>query len=84
MAVVIRDIQDKEMTIYNPDGTILVVTHNMMCVLDVLIQIREQGLDGYTFQAEGEVRKEITKYGRIKYGFKSVYSEQVYILLGMK
>ena len=48
MAVVIRDIQDKEMTIYNPDGTILVVTHNMLCVLDVLIQIREQGLDGYT------------------------------------
>ena len=83
MAIVVRDIQDKEMTIYNPDGSILVVTHNMLCVNDILIQIKEQKLSGYTIQLEGvDYKQEITDYGRIKQGLPDVYNEQLRELMG--
>lgn len=83
MAIIVRDIQDKEMTIYNPDGTILVVTHNMLCVNDILIQIKEQKLCGYTFQLEGrDYKQEITYYGRIEQGLPDVYNEQLRELMG--
>ena len=83
MAIIVRDIHDKEMTIYNPDGTILVITHNILCVNDILIQIREQKLSGYTFQLKGrDYKQEITDYGRIKQGLPDVYSEQIKALMG--
>ena len=83
MAIIVRDIQDKEMTIYNPDGTILVITHNILCVNDILIQIKDQKLSGYTIQLEGiDYKQEITDYGRIKQGFPDVYSEQLRELMG--
>ena len=71
------------MTIYNPDGTILVITHNILCVNDILLQIREQNLSGYMFQIEGrDYMQEITNDGRIKMDFQSVYDEQLRILVG--
>lgn len=83
MAIVVRDIQDKEMTIYNPDGSILVVTHNMLCVNDILLQIREQKLSGYTLQLEDkDYKQEITEYGHIKQGLHDVYSKQIKALMG--
>ena len=83
MAIIVRDIKDKEMTIYNPDGTILVITHNILCVNDILIQIKEQKLSGYTIQLEGsDYKQEITNYGRIKQGLPDVYSEQLRELMG--
>ena len=83
MAIIVRDIHDKEMTIYNPDGTILVVTHNMLCVNDILLQIREHKLSGYTIQLEGrDYKQEITDYGHIKQGLPDVYSEQIKALMG--
>ena len=83
MAIIVRDIQDKEMTIYNPDGTILVITHNILCVNDILIQIKEQKLSGYTFQLEGrDYKQEITDYGRIKQDFPHVYADQLRTLMG--
>lgn len=82
MAIIVRDIQDKEMTIYNPDGTILVITHNILCVNDILIQIKDQKLSGYTIKIESGDKQEITDYGRIKQGFPDVYSEQLRELMG--
>ena len=83
MAIIVRDIQDKEMTIYNPDGTIVVITHNILCVNDILIQIKDQKLSGYTIQLEGsDYKQEITDYGRIKQGLPDVYSEQLRGLMG--
>ena len=83
MAIIVRDIQDKEMTIYNPDGSILVVTRNILCVNDILLQIREQKLTGYMFQIEGrEYKQEITHYGRIKQDFPHVYADQLKALMG--
>lgn len=83
MAIIVRDIQDKEMTIYNPDGTILVITHNILCVNDILIQIKDQKLIGYTIQLEGrDYKQEITDYGRIKQGLPDVYNEQLRELMG--
>ena len=83
MAIIVRDIQDKEMTIYNPDGTILVITHNILCVNDILIQIKEQKLSGYTFQLEGwDYKQEITDDGRIEQDFPYVYDDQLRTLLG--
>ena len=83
MAIIVRDIRDKEMTIYNPDGTILVITHNILCVNDILIQIKEQKLSGYTIQLEGsDYKQEITDYGRIKQGLPDVYNEQLRELMG--
>ena len=83
MAIIVRDIQDKEMTIYNPDGTILVITHNILCVNDILIQIKDQKLSGYTIQLEGsDYKQEITDYGRIKQGLPDVYNEQLRELMG--
>ena len=83
MAIIVRDIQEKEMTIYNPDGTILVITHNILCVNDILIQIKDQKLSGYTIQLEGsDYKQEITDYGRIKQGLPDVYSEQLRGLMG--
>lgn len=79
MAIIVRDIQDKEMTIYNPDGTILVITHNILCVNDILIQIKDQKLSGYTIQLEGsDYKQEITDYE----GLPDVYSEQLRELMG--
>ena len=83
MAIIVRDIQDKEMTIYNPDGTILVITHNILCVNDILIQIKEQKLSGYTIQLEGrDYKQEITHYGRIKQDFPHIYDDQLRSLMG--
>ncbi len=83
MGIIVRDVQEKEMTIYNPDGTILVVTHNMLCVNDILLQIREQKLSGYTFQLEDrDYKQEITDHGHIKQGLPDVYSEQIKALMG--
>jgi hypothetical protein len=83
MAIIVRDIKDKEMTIYNPDGTILVITHNILCVHDILIQIKEQKLSGYTIQLEGcDYKREITDYGHIKQGLPDVYNEQLRKLMG--
>lgn len=81
MGIIVRDIQEKEMTVYNPDGSILVVTHNMLCIDDICLQIKEQGLEGYTIEQEGSGRCNITKYGRIKgSGFGDVsctYAEKI-------
>lgn len=82
MAIIVRDIQDKEMTVYNPDGSTLVVTHNMLCINDILIQIREQGLQGYTIQVDGRFVQGITSKGRIKDYFPCVFSEQLKTLMG--
>lgn len=83
MGIIVRDIQDKEMTIYNPDGSILVVTHNILCVNDILLQIREQKLAGYTFQVEGrEYKQEITSKGHIKQDFPHIYADQLRTLMG--
>ena len=83
MAIIVRDIQDKEMTIYNPDGTILVITHNILCVNDILIQIKDQKLSGYTIQLEGrDYKQEITDYGHIKQGLPTVWDEQLRELMG--
>lgn len=84
MGIIIRDIQDEEMTIYNPDGTILVVTHNILCVNDICIQIREQGLEGYTFQAKGGIKQEITPKGHIKQGVSLMFNKQMLFLMGIK
>lgn len=77
MPIIIRDLQDKEMTIFNPDGTVLVVTHNMLCVNDVLLQIREQDLEGYTIKIEGRPVQIISRKGRIKGYFPHVFAEQL-------
>lgn len=77
MGIIIRDLQDKEMTIFNPDRTVLVITHNMLCVNDVLLQIREQNLEGYAIQIEGKPLLEITKYGRVKGEFPHIFNEQL-------
>ena len=83
MAIIVRDIQDKEMTIYNPDGSILVITHNTLCVNDILLQIREQKLSGYMFQIEGRnYKQEITSKGHIKQGFPHIYADQLKALMG--
>ena len=83
MAIIVRDIQDKEMTIYNPDGTILVITHNILCVNDILIQIKDQKLSEYTIQLEGrDYKQEITPYGRIKQNFPHIYADQLKALMG--
>lgn len=50
MGIIVRDIQEKEMTVYNPDGSILVITYNMLCIDDICLQIKEQGLEGYTIE----------------------------------
>lgn len=84
MGIIVRDIRDKEMTVYNPDGSPLVVTHNMLCVNDILIQIREQGLEGYKFQMEGYSMRGITHKGHIKFGVRSVHAEQLAFLMGLK
>lgn len=84
MAIIVRDVQDKQMTIYNPDGSVLVITHNMLCINDILLQIREQNLEGYTFQVEDGIRQEITKRGRINYGLQCVFLKQTRILVGLK
>jgi len=83
MGIIVRDIQEKEMTVYNPDGSILVVTHNMLCIDDILVQIKEQSLEGYTIEQEGSGRCEITKYGRIKgTGFGDVSCTYLKKLMG--
>ena len=83
MGIIVRDIQEKEMTIYNPDDSILVVTHNMLCVDDICLQIKEQGLEGYTIEKEGSGRCEITKHGRIKgVGFGEICCEYLEKLMG--
>lgn len=46
--IIIRDLKEKEMTVYNPDGSILVITCNYLCINDILIQIKEQSLEGYS------------------------------------
>lgn len=35
--IIIRDLKEKEMTVYNPDGSILVITCNYLCINDILI-----------------------------------------------
>lgn len=83
MAIIVRDIQDKEMTVYNPDGSILVVTHNILCVNDILLQIREQKLSGYMVQIEGRnYKQEITSKGHIKQDFPHIYADQLRTLMG--
>lgn len=82
--IIVRDIQEKEMTVYNPDGTILVVTHNMLCIDDICVQIKEQGLEGYTIEKEGSGRCEISKCGRIKgVGFGEVSCEYLRKLMNI-
>ena len=71
------------MTIYNPDGSILVITHNILCVNDILLQIREQKLSGYMFQIEGRnYKQEITSKGHIKQGLPHIYADQLKALMG--
>lgn len=80
--IVVKDIQEKEVTIYNPDGTPLVVTHNMLCVNDILIQIKILALEGYSCSIGDSPKYDITKAGRIKgQGFGEVYSQQMKILM---
>lgn len=74
--IIVRDIVDDEVTIYNPDGTILVITRNMLCVNDILIQIKEQELEGYTLERNGNVCQ-IRKSGRIREFGSDVYSAQL-------
>lgn len=89
--IIIRDLKEKEMTVYNPDGSILVITSNYLCINDILIQIKEQSLEGYsisngTLDSEGELIKcPILKNGRIKgyvrCKFDSILDEQLSYLV---
>lgn len=79
--IVVRDIQEDEISIYTPDGKCLVVTRNMLCVNDVLLQIRKQNLEGYYVEAKG-IRYNITKHGRIKGPIDSIYANQLKELMG--
>ena len=90
--IIIRVLKDKEMTVYNPDSSILVITSNYLCINDILIQIKEQSLEGYsisngTLDSEGElIICPILKSGHIKGNtrcrFNSVFDEQLSYLVG--
>ena len=82
MGIIVRDVIDRQMTVYNPDGSILVVTHNMLTINDILIQIKNQELEGYKFQAERDEIVEISPNGRIQTRYEDVYSRQLKMLMG--
>lgn len=63
--ITVRDLHEKPVTIFNPDGSILVVTDNELTILDICVQIKEKKLEGYTIQTEEYDIIPIMKNGRI-------------------
>lgn len=79
--IVVRDIHEDEMSIYNPEGECIVVTRNMLCVNDILLQIKEHSLEGYYVKV-GNNQYEISKIGRIKGPVGITYATQLCKLMG--
>ena len=79
--IVVRDIHEDEMSIYNPEGECIVVTRNMLCVNDILLQIKEHSLEGYYVKV-GNNQYEISKKGRIKGPVGITYATQLRKLMG--
>lgn len=80
--LVIRDLQETLMSIYDPDGNLICQTHNMLTVNDILIQIKENALEGYKYEDENVGLVEISKDGRIYANIETIYDKQLKILLG--
>jgi hypothetical protein len=80
--IVVRDIHEETMVAYNPDGTILTITNNVLCLNDILIQIRMRELEGYTVSIGNRPPYEITKRGSVKgYGTGIINCLQLRILM---
>lgn len=60
----IHDIHDEPVTVLNPDGTELVTTDSKLVFIDILLQIKQQRLEGYKINFKGEIR-DITPNGKI-------------------
>ena len=63
--IVVRNLHETMMTVYQPDGSILVETDNLLCIHDILIQIDDLSLEGYKIKIEDEIY-DISKNGRIE------------------
>lgn len=50
----IRCIRNKPVRIFNPDGSLLCETDNLLQFNDIRIQIKDQKLEGYYLEFEGE------------------------------
>jgi hypothetical protein len=46
--IVVRDLRERPVTVYDPDGNVVVETDNMLTIHDICIQIMENKLEGYT------------------------------------
>lgn len=73
MAIVIRDIQNPSVKIYNPDGTLLCDTNNELVFNDIRIQIKDQKLTGYYLIFEGN-KCEINNDGELVKWPKGLFS----------
>lgn len=59
-----REIKDKTVTIYNPDGSVLCVTDNLLVFTDIRLQIKMHNASGYKVELDGKMH-EIKPNGRI-------------------
>jgi c-di-GMP-related signal transduction protein len=77
--LIIRDIHEDTVTVFNPDSSILVVTNNQLCINDLLLQIKEKQLEGYTIKRDNcDDIHEITPSGHILGpGYANVYASQL-------
>lgn len=55
MKVIARNIKDYPVKIFNPDGTLLCETDNILVFYDIRIQIKKHKLEGYYLEFNGEI-----------------------------
>lgn len=81
----IRCIRNKPVKIFNPDGTLLCETDNDLQFNDIRIQIKDQKLEGYYLEFEGE-RSNIDSDGGVCNWMKGLFStstDQLNYLFGI-
>lgn len=85
MAIIIRNLQNPPVKIYNPDGTLLCETNNELIFNDIRIQIKNQRLNGYYLVFEDK-KYEINSDGELMNWPKNLFSigtDQLNYLFGI-
>lgn len=64
MAIIIRDVRNPQVSIYNPEGAFVCETDNNLVFNDIRIQIKDQQLSGYSIEFRGK-KYTINKHGEL-------------------
>jgi len=85
MAIILRDIQNPPVKIFNPDGALLCETNNDLIFNDIRIQIKDQQLSGYYLEFQGK-KCGINRHGELDYwpqGLFDISTNQLNYLFGI-